>query len=125
MNMNLRALTLAAALCVVLFTVNAADTHAHKATPRGGRLLDKTDPSAEFVVEKDRAVTINFYSEEMKERLFQDWVKEILRKDGEDPLRRLQVDVANLDPLSQMLYIDTRANLPDDLLMVYQEFQSS
>jgi asparagine synthase (glutamine-hydrolysing) len=26
--------------------------------------------------------------------------------------------VADLDPLTQMLYIDTRANLPDDLLMV-------
>ena len=29
-----------------------------------------------------------------------------------------QPDVAALDPLTQMLYIDTRANLPDDLLMV-------
>ena len=26
--------------------------------------------------------------------------------------------MAHLDPLTQMLYIDTRANLPDDLLMV-------
>lgn len=60
----------------------------------------------------------SFYSEEMKEQLFQDKVKEILRKVDEDPLWRLQADVANLDPLSQMLYIDTRANLPDDLLMV-------
>ena len=32
--------------------------------------------------------------------------------------RHLQSDVAHLDPLTQMLYIDTRANLPDDLLMV-------
>ena len=35
-----------------------------------------------------------------------------------DSIRRLQRDVAHLDPLSQMLYIDTRTNLPDDLLMV-------
>lgn len=42
-----------------------AHDHAHKATPQGGRLLDKTEPHAEFVVEKDRAVTIHFYSEEM------------------------------------------------------------
>jgi asparagine synthase (glutamine-hydrolysing) len=35
-----------------------------------------------------------------------------------EALRRLQMDVQHLDPLSQMLYIDTRANLPDDLLMV-------
>ena len=61
-----RILTLAAALCVGLFTANAADKHEHKTTPKGGRLLDKTEPHAEFVVEKDRTVTINFYNEEMK-----------------------------------------------------------
>ena len=32
--------------------------------------------------------------------------------------QHLQSDVKHLDPLTQMLYIDTRANLPDDLLMV-------
>ena len=59
---------MAAAMCVGLLTVNAAEKHdhKHKATPKGGRLLDKTEPHAEFVVEKDRSVTINFYSEEMK-----------------------------------------------------------
>ena len=71
MKTHLRILTLAVALCAGLFTanaVNAADKHdhAHKATPKGGRLLDKTEPHAEFVVEKDRAVTIHFYNEEMK-----------------------------------------------------------
>jgi len=40
--------------------------HAHKATPKGGRLLDKTEPHAEFVVEKDRRVTINFYNHDLK-----------------------------------------------------------
>ena len=68
MKANLRILTLAAALCVGLFTTNAADDHghAHKATPKGGRLLDKTEPHAEFVIEQDRTVTINFYSDDMK-----------------------------------------------------------
>jgi glucan biosynthesis protein len=69
MKTNLRILTLAAALCVSLaFPAFAAEKHdhKHKATPKGGRLLDKTEPHAEFVVEKDRSVTINFYSEEMK-----------------------------------------------------------
>ena len=68
MKINLRLLTLAAALCVGLLTANAADKHEHKhlATPKGGRLLDKTKPHAEFVVEKDRSVTINFYNDEMK-----------------------------------------------------------
>jgi len=69
MKTNLRVLTLAAALCASLtLPAFAAEKHDHKhlATPKGGRLLDKTEPHAEFVVEKDRTVTINFYSEEMK-----------------------------------------------------------
>lgn len=61
-------LTVAIALCVGLFISLAAEDHdhAHKATPKGGRLLAKTEPHAEFVVEMDRSVTINFYDEEMK-----------------------------------------------------------
>lgn len=68
MKSHIRLLNLAVALCVGIVTVTAAEKHdhAHKATPKGGRLLDKTEPHAEFVVEKDRGVTINFYSEEMK-----------------------------------------------------------
>jgi len=68
MKTNSRLLTIAAILCVGLISAIAADKHdhAHIATPKGGRLLDKTEPHAEFVVEKDRSVTIHFYSEEMK-----------------------------------------------------------
>jgi len=69
MKTNIRILTLAVALCAGLTVpALAADEHDHanKVTPQGGRLLDKTEPHAEFVVEKDRSVTINFYSEEMK-----------------------------------------------------------
>jgi hypothetical protein len=68
MKTHLRILTVAVALCVGLFTATAADKdgHNHKVTPKGGRLLEKTEPHAEFVVEKDRTVTINFYNEEMK-----------------------------------------------------------
>ena len=57
----------------------------------------------------------------MKERLFQPWVRQEISTNGHEArqaLRRLQADVQGLDPLTQMLYIDTRANLPDDLLMV-------
>ncbi len=63
----------------------------------------------------------SFYSPEMKARLFRDWVKQQISPDGceaRQALRHLQADVADLDPLTQMLYIDARANLPDDLLMV-------
>lgn len=63
----------------------------------------------------------SFYSSTMKTKLFQPWVLEQVSADGQDArqaLRRLQADVEGMDPLTQMLYIDTRANLPDDLLMV-------
>ena len=63
----------------------------------------------------------SFYSAEMKDKLFQDWIKQDIasnRYEAKEALRHLQNDVRNLDPLTQMLYIDTRANLPDDLLMV-------
>lgn len=67
MKTNIRILTLATALCVGLSLPAAEEhDHAHKAAPKGGRLLEKTEPHAEFVVEKDRSVTINFYNEEMK-----------------------------------------------------------
>jgi len=68
MKSNLRILTLAAALCVGLFTATAADKdgHKHLAGPKGGRILDKTEPHAEFVVEKDRSVTIAFYNHDLK-----------------------------------------------------------
>lgn len=66
MNMKTSFLTLAGVLCAGLLTVGAADAHKHLATPKGGKLLDKTEPHAEFVVEKDRTVTINFYNEAMK-----------------------------------------------------------
>ena len=66
MKAHLRILTVAVALCLGLFTVNAADKRDQKVTPKGGRLLEKTEPHAEFVVEKDRSVTINFYDEKMK-----------------------------------------------------------
>jgi asparagine synthase (glutamine-hydrolysing) len=63
----------------------------------------------------------SFYSSAMKTRLFQPWVREQISPNGHEAkqaLHRLQKDVKELDPLTQMLYIDTRANLPDDLLMV-------
>lgn len=54
---------IAVALCAGL-TVNAADKV--EAGPKGGRILEKTSPKAEFFVEKDRTVSINFYDAAMK-----------------------------------------------------------
>ncbi|MEQ1545118.1 asparagine synthase (glutamine-hydrolyzing) [Methyloglobulus sp.] len=63
----------------------------------------------------------SFFSADMKAQLYTGMLKERLEVDPywtREALRRLQKDVQHLDPLTQMLYIDTRANLPDDLLMV-------
>lgn len=64
-------LNLALALALALLTAlssqaTAAEKHHHKAMPKGGRLLDKTNPYAELVVEKDRTVSIHFYTDDLK-----------------------------------------------------------
>jgi asparagine synthase (glutamine-hydrolysing) len=63
----------------------------------------------------------SFFNADMKAQLYKGALKEHFEMDPYGPkeaLRRLQSDVQHLDPLTQMLYIDARANLPDDLLMV-------
>ncbi len=63
----------------------------------------------------------SFFSADMKAQLYKGILKERFEAapySKMETLRRLQKDVQHLDPLTQMLYIDTRANLPDDLLMV-------
>jgi asparagine synthase (glutamine-hydrolysing) len=63
----------------------------------------------------------SFFSAEMKAELYKGKLKEAFEADpfsARGALTRLHSDVSTLDPLTQMLYIDTRANLPDDLLMV-------
>ena len=63
----------------------------------------------------------SFFSAEMKAQLYKGALRENFEADpfgARQALRHLQDDVNHLDPLTQMLYIDTRANLPDDLLMV-------
>jgi hypothetical protein len=54
-----------AVLCVGLATLNAADKK-HLAGPKGGRLLEKTEPKAEFYLEKDHTVTVTFYDADLK-----------------------------------------------------------
>ena len=63
--MNLRILTLATALCVGLLSASAADKKLIGG-PKGGRLLENTEPRAEFFVEKDHSVTITFYDTNLK-----------------------------------------------------------
>ncbi len=63
----------------------------------------------------------SFFSAEMKAQLFTGDLRRRLKDDPyhtREAIRALHLDVQHLDPLTQALYIDTRANLPDDLLMV-------
>ena len=77
--------------------------------------LDEKDTLARFVK------IYSFYDSAMKGQLFQPWLRQEISVDGEEArlsLRPMQEHVEGLDPLTQMLYMDTRTNLPDDLLMV-------
>ena len=60
------------ALTVAIFAAFATaaagkdDHHYHIQGPKGGRILEKTKPYAEFFIEKDRTVTVSFYDEKLK-----------------------------------------------------------
>ncbi len=63
----------------------------------------------------------SFFGADMKAQLYRGELKSQFDADSfgtRHALARLQSDVKHLDALTQMLYIDTRASLPDDLLMV-------
>jgi asparagine synthase (glutamine-hydrolysing) len=63
----------------------------------------------------------SYFNSDMKAVLFKGSLAVKSEDDAyksKEALRSLQRDVQHLDPVSQMLYIDTRASLPDDLLMV-------
>lgn len=82
---------------------------------RGAASLSEPDMLTRFTK------VYSFFSAEMKTQLYRGVLKERFSTDAygtRQALHRLQNDVKHLDPLTQMLYIDTRANLPDDLLMV-------
>ena len=65
MKTNLFVLTLAATLSAGLLIASAADKKI-EAGPKGGRILDKTTPKAEFLVERDRTVSIAFYDDKLQ-----------------------------------------------------------
>ena len=82
---------------------------------RGVASLSEPDMLTRF------AKVYSFFSAEMKAQLYKGVLKQSFDADAfgtRTALARLQSDVQHLDSLSQMLYIDTRASLPDDLLMV-------
>ena len=65
MKTSIKLLTFAAVLCAGLLTLHAADKK-HLGGPKGGRLLEKTEPKAEFFLEKDHSVTVTFYDAALK-----------------------------------------------------------
>ncbi|HOF46844.1 MAG: asparagine synthase (glutamine-hydrolyzing) [Verrucomicrobia bacterium] len=82
---------------------------------RAACALGEPEPLARF------AKVYSYFNGDLKQRLFKGVLKTKylaapLPTAGR--LGELFLDVRHLDPLSQMLYIDTRASLPDDLLMV-------
>jgi asparagine synthase (glutamine-hydrolysing) len=82
---------------------------------RGVASLDEPDILTRF------AKIYSFFTEDMRQSLFRGDRPELAVHQGykaRQAIARLQRDVTHLDPVSQMLYIDTRASLPDDLLMV-------
>lgn len=82
---------------------------------RGVLALDEPDVLKRF------AKIYAFFTPEMRDQLVNASVKSdasFRQSDADDALAHLQHDVRGLDPVSQMLYMDTRASLPDDLLMV-------
>jgi asparagine synthase (glutamine-hydrolysing) len=63
----------------------------------------------------------SFFSAEMKAELYKGTLRKMFDADpyaSRSAISEAQNSVRHLDPLSQMLYLDTRTNLPDDLLMV-------
>lgn len=96
-------------------------TNAVLALPRNERLkrgvlaLDEPDVLTRF------AKIYSFFTPDMRAHLFNEAVKSdasYQHYEAREALAHLQRDVRRLDPVSQMLYMDTRASLPDDLLMV-------
>ena len=65
MKTTMRSILFTTTLLVGLCAASAADKK-HLGGPKGGRLLEKTEPRAEFYVEKDRTVTITFYDAALK-----------------------------------------------------------
>lgn len=82
---------------------------------RGVRALSHEDALTRFVS------IYSFFDAEMKGQLFQPWLRDVVSVDGREAreaLGGLYREVSGLDALTQILFIDTRASLPDDLLMV-------
>jgi asparagine synthase (glutamine-hydrolysing) len=81
---------------------------------RGVRSLSEPDVLTRFIR------IYSFFDSNMKEKLFLPWLRETISCDGLEArhsLDWLHKQVHGLDPLTQMLFMDTRASLADGLLI--------
>jgi hypothetical protein len=62
----MKMLTHIMAAVTLIFGINLARAEKITPGPKGGRLLENESPRAEFLVEKDKTVTITFYDKELK-----------------------------------------------------------
>jgi hypothetical protein len=65
MKTKMQNILIAGVLLAGLCAAGAADKK-HLGGPKGGRLLEKTEPKAEFFLEKDHTATITFYDAALK-----------------------------------------------------------
>lgn len=65
MKSKMKLITILGLFVVAAVSLQAADK-AHLGGPKGGRLLEKTEPKAEFFLEKDHTATIMFYDTALK-----------------------------------------------------------
>lgn len=89
--------------------------------PRNERLKRGVASLAEPDILTRLTKIYSFFDNDTKQNLFQGWVHADIpnfQSASAQALAHLTRDVAGCDPLTQILYIDTRSNLPDDLLMV-------
>jgi hypothetical protein len=66
MNTTLQRILVTTVLLAGLCATSAADKKHLLGGPKGGRLLEKTEPRAEFYIEKDRTVSVTFYDAGLK-----------------------------------------------------------
>jgi asparagine synthase (glutamine-hydrolysing) len=103
------------------FLTDKVIKNAFSLLPRNERLKRGVQSLGEPDVLRRFVKIYSFFSDEMKSALFLPELKNELESrkfNAEEVLRSWYSDVEGLDPVSQMLYMDTRTNLPDDLLMV-------
>jgi asparagine synthase (glutamine-hydrolysing) len=89
--------------------------------PRNERLKRGVLSLAEKDIRLRLRKIYSFFSQDMKREMFQDWLWEETGRTMEtlnESLTGILRDLEGRDLLTQILYLDTRTNLPDDLLMV-------